>query len=129
MPVGPSLRMRSLAARWLIDCVDLQTQTQALSTAGNQASGVAVTLGEASRAAALIRQSVVTDTDSATVNRAVRDLTIWVDDCVIVEAGMWCTVVSCTDSSLNGKAGTVLTVERDSLRAARRCMVRLTNNV
>lgn len=119
--------MRTLAARWLIDCVDLATQTVTAPTRATMAAGTHTT-GTATRAAALVREPSVTELDTATVDRSVRDLDVWIDECVPVSAGMLCTIVSCGDDTLVGKAGTVLTVERDSLRAVRRCLVRMSND-
>lgn len=43
-------------------------------------------------------------------------------------AGQRCTIVACGDASLVGKAGEVVSVERDSVRAVRRLTVRITND-
>ena len=128
MGVGPSSRMRSLASRWLVDCVDLATVTPVTATRANMSDGVA-TIGTATRTAALVRQPAVTDTNTATADRSVRDLLVWIDDeCVVAVAGMRCTIRACQDATLVDTAGTVLTVERDSLRAARRLTVRMGND-
>ena len=119
--------MRSLAARWLIDSVDLVAISTTQATRANMSDGT-LTAGTVTRVRALIREPSVVDTDTQTADRTVRDLDMWVEDCALVVAGMRATIHECGDLTLVGEAGTVLTVERDTFRASRRITVRMTNS-
>jgi hypothetical protein len=78
---------------------------------------------------AAVRETTISPEASETVDRTVRDLDVWLDDVDgTVSAGNLVTVTACRDLSLIGVTGTVLTVERDSIRAVRRCVVRAGND-
>lgn len=78
---------------------------------------------------ASVRTETLTDQDDQTIDRSVRDLSVWIDDASGVVAGQQMSIGSCPgDATLVGKTGTVLLVERDSIRAIRRCTVRLSND-
>lgn len=131
MVVAPTYRMRTLAARWLTDTVLFQTVTPApLSNRRPFVDGITgePTLDEGTETPALIRQEIVDQQDSTTVRRDVRDLIVWVGDGYTPTAGQRCTFLACGDPSLVNRFGEVITVERDSIRAIRRCTVRLGND-
>ena len=121
------MRMRSNAARWLTDRVSFATQTTTTATRANMAAGT-LTTGTASTYRALVRQPSVSQQDTPTADRVVRELSIWVDDAATVTAGMLATIIDCADSTLEGATGTVLLVERDSIRPIRRVTVRMAND-
>lgn len=126
MPVAPSHRMRTLATRWLTDSVTLSTVTYATDTRPLAKATTTETATET--VAALIRQPVVADVDTLTARRDVRDLRVWVEADATPTAGQRCTIVTCEDSTLVGKFGEVISVERDSIRAVRRLTVRMSND-
>jgi hypothetical protein len=63
-----------------------------------------------------------------TVDRNVRELGVWIEDDADPVAGDRCTFTSCADSTLQGDFGTVLYVQRDSIKAVRRMTVRMGND-
>lgn len=119
--------MRTLAQRKMTDRVDLQTVTKTAATRLTMADG-AHTLGTAVRSWATVRQQSAADVPTVTADRTVRDLDVWVPLSTTVTAGMRCTIVSCDDPTLTGDSGAVVTVERDTVRAVRRCVVRMSND-
>ncbi len=127
MPIAPTQRMRTLAARWLTDTITLQSQTVTAPTRAEMASG-ALTLGAARRVKACVRQASVSLVDGVTVRRDQRELTVWVDDTALPVAGERVNFVACSDATLNGNHGTVESVDRDDIRAVRRMLVRLGND-
>lgn len=127
MPNAPTIRMRTLAARWLTDLVTLSDATFVADTRPIGKASETVTGAVTVRA--LVRQDVVALTDTVTARRDVRELRVWIDDaCVDVSPGQRLTVVECGDVSLVGRIGQVIAVERDSVKAVRRCTVRLGND-
>ena len=150
MPLAPSTRMQSLAARWLTDQVTLSevtyvTDSRPLTKAATNEFGLPLLTDDGEVLTddddnilypddpltyrALIRMDVVELTDSGTVRRDVRELRVWIDDGGEAKAGQRMTVVSCDDRTLVGRFGQVISVERDSVRAVRRLTVRLNNDV
>lgn len=126
MPVAPTHRMRTLAARWLTDSITLSTVTFATDT--RPLGKATTTETDACTVKALVRQPTVEDVDTITARRDVRDLRIWVEQDATPTAGQRCTITTCADSTLVGKYGEVITVERDSIRAVRRITVRIAND-
>ena len=149
MVLGPSPRMRALAARWLTDRVTLSvvtfpadtrplgkatTVTTGLPLYTDQLEplttdeGVVLYADDPTEIAALVRVEVVNLQDDTSMRRSVRELTVWVEDTYDAAAGQRLTVTFCGDPTLVGKFGEVITVERDSLRAVRRLNVRMAND-
>ena len=127
MRTHPTARLNALAARWLTDTITLQSQTETAATRATMATG-GVTLGTARRHSGLVREAVVADVDSQTVDRNVRELSCWIDNDAAPVAGDRATFTVCADSTLQGQYGTVLYVERDSIRAIRRMTIRMAND-
>ena len=127
MPTAPSARMRTLARRWFSDTVTLQSVTVG---AGTRDDPLGTTYGTGYTVSANIRQSADVEIDGETVRRDQRDLTVWVDDSTVTPTAGWrCTVVTCPgDTSLVGKVGEVIGVERDGKAVVRRLQVRLPND-
>ncbi len=119
--------MRTLANRWLTDCITIQSQTTTAPNRAQMAAGT-LTLGEPRYGKALARQAVVTLVDGVTVRRDVRELTVWIDDCLAPVAGERVNFTACADHTLNGSHGTIESVDRDDLAAVRRVTVRLAND-
>lgn len=131
MVVAPTYRMRTLATRWLTDTCLFQTVTPApLSDSRPFVNGTtgAIELDTGTEAACLVRQELVDQQDSQTVRRDVRDLVVWVADTYTPTTGQRCTFVTTSDPTLDGRYGEVITVERDSIRAVRRILVRIGND-
>jgi len=120
--------MKRQASGRLVDRVTVQTVAQLVPTRAQMAAGGA-TLGTGTTYDAAVMTQTVTDEAGANVDRVVRDLLVWVDDVPgSIEAGDRMTFTTTRDASLTGQYGTVLAVDRDSMRAVRRCTVRLGND-
>lgn len=149
MPSAPTVRMRTLAARWLTDRVVLSevtypTDTRPLGKATTTVTGLPLrtdtgevltdddgeilVADDPSELRALIRSEVVELVDSQNVRRDVRQLRVWIDDDGDAAAGQRMTITVCGDETLVGRFGQVISVERDSIRAVRRITVRLAND-
>jgi hypothetical protein len=148
--MAPTMRMRTLAKRWLTDRVTLSvvtypTDTRPLGKATVEGSGLPLLNdygqvlltdeGEVLYAddadaemRALVRLQSVDLVDGTTVRRDLRELRVWLDDTDLPLAGMRMTINECGDPTLVGKFGEITSVERDSIRAVRRCTVRLGND-
>ena len=112
----------------MLDRITLQTQTPTTATRANMAAGTH-TYGTATSSRALVTEQTADDINTDTADRTQRTLQIWVPDDTTVAAGMLCTMIAVDgDSTLAGKSGTVLEVERDALRASRRFTIRLGND-
>lgn len=128
MRTGPTSRMVRRADTHLVDVVELRARTETTATRSTMAAA-GYTFGDPLTCRALVRDQTHTDQDTPTVNRQVRDLTVWLEQSAAVTAGMRCRFVTVDDdSSLVGEAGTVIDVERGSYRAVRRCTVRMGND-
>jgi len=128
MPSAPTAKMRRLADRRLDDVVTVAVRTTVVPTRAQMAAGGDI-YGTGIRYRAAVREQAASEQAGVTVDRVVRDLTVWIDDPAgDVTAGDRMTFTTTRDDSITGQAGTVLTVSRDSLRAVRRCVVRLGND-
>ena len=120
--------MKRQATGRLVDLITVQTITQLVPTRAQMAAGAA-TYGTGTTYSAAVMTETLTDEAGQTVDRVVRDLLVWVDDeAGTIGAGDRVTFTRTRDDSLTGQTGTVLTVDRDSMRAVRRATVRLGND-
>lgn len=126
MVLAPSYRMRTLATRWLTDTVTVQSQTVTSPTRAQMAAGT-LTLGTARTVRALCRQETVDVVEGVTVRRDVRMIRMWIGDEQVV-AGERVNFTACADATMNGRYGTIESVDRDDIRAVRRLTVRLGND-
>lgn len=154
MPVAPTIRMRTLARRWLTDEVLLTATTFAADT--RPLGKATETTTDRLVMAALIREQIVDLTDSVNVRRNLREFVVWVDDeafgvlltdtsgaltddddaLLTADAAtaytpvpdLRCEILGSTDETLVGRVGQVITVSRDSIRAVRRLTVRIGND-
>jgi hypothetical protein len=125
--IGPSSKMKTLAARRLVDYVTVDTRTTVVPTRAQMADGTDTYVSLGTFAASV--RAVVSAESGVTVDRSVRDLDVWIDDVDgVVSAGDRVTIDECRDMSLLDKTGTVLTVNRDALATVRRCVVRMGND-
>lgn len=115
-----------MADRWLTDRVTVQSQTATAPDRATMASG-ALTLGTARTARALCRQETVDLVEGVTVRHDQRLIRMWIDTDTVT-AGERVNFVTCGDPTLDGKHGTVESVDRDTVRAVRRLTVRLAND-
>ena len=128
MPKGPSATMRRRAGTWLTDLVALQTVTRSAATRATMHTA-GETVAEIVNVAALVRQNSATDEDGTTVERTVREFTVWITDEVEPVAGQRLRFTTIPgDTSLEGTVGEIVAVERGSHRAVRRLTVQVAND-
>jgi len=119
----PTAQMERHADTWLTDRVCIVEQTADIDV--NPATGtIGTTITDENTYPALI-QEISSDrqqNDGRTLGLADRMLYLSVS--TLVDVGDRVIVVFCSDVSLQDREGTVTDVERDSLRARRRCTIR-----
>ena len=104
--------MTRLAHRWLYDTVTVRSASYSRTTRPTGADDP--TLGVAYQCDALVRAVAVDTVEGDTLRRQPRTLVVWVsgDAAQVVAAGWRVTIDACTDTTLTGKVGTVVAVER-----------------
>lgn len=122
--LGPSTTMQNLAARRLVDTVRLYTETIGVDadpvTLEPTSSETTVWQG-----AALVNQLQNQYLSGGARTFGLREVTVWVDTdlAAVNQRAEFVTVPG--DTSLAGRLGTVIEVQRGEERAVRRCTVRL----
>jgi hypothetical protein len=118
--------MTGLQARWLADRIRLWNETATVEV--NEITGLP-TVKESNvwTGPALCRQDMTGRNQASGRVYGERVMVIKVDMASTPKTNMRVRIVSCRDSTLNGTEGTVVDVDRDSIRAARRITVRLDN--
>lgn len=125
----PSSFMTRQADTWLTDVVQIDDQTDAVDV-DPSTGAIVTTTDETNQWCALIAE-IATDrqqSDGRTLGLADRMLYLTVD--AMPEAGQRVTVIHCQgDITLVDRVGTITDVERDTIRARRRCTVRFDSGV
>ena len=127
MPIATTPRMRKLQARWLTDVVRLHTATVSVDVDPDTLQPT-TTETDVWEGCALLRQELADRDPGEGRVFGVRVLTAKLDADADPYTGMRLEVVASGDHSLVGKFGTIVDVDRDSIRVVRRCTVRMDNS-
>jgi len=116
-----------MAARWLVDRVNLSTEIVSTDVDPNTLAPV-VTVIDGWEGPALVRQDTVARQPGEGREYGERTITIWLDETATPKTDMRVTIVCCIDKTLEETSGTIVDVDRDTHRAARRATVRMDSN-